>query len=491
MKSRFEIVISFAISKPLLAWCAGMLFVSCSIADRAAGGSDSPDVLFLVVDDMNDWISLLDPMSPIKTPNLERLANRGMLFTKAYCSSPACNPSRVAALAGLRPSTTGVYGNKSDWRGAIPDRKTIMQQFMDAGYNVRGAGKLFHHHLGGAFHDDESFHDFQHMRPQEYPPEKLNRAPRYGSRNTDWGQWPERAEDSIDFQTASYCVKALREPVGDKPLFLACGIFKPHSPFFAPASYFKPYQKIELPVRNTDDWDDLPSGATSLMRDTKWFWLGMMKLEEQQKGSYRDFTRAYAACISFADAQIGRVLDALDARPNRSNTIVVLWSDHGFHLGEKDHIEKFALWEKSNHIPFIVIAPGVAQPGSRCDRPVDLTTLYPTLLELCGLPSDRQCDGDSIVPLLRDPASDWDKPALMTYLQGNHAVRSDRWRYIRYADGSEELYDHDTDPNEWINLAADERFAQVIASHRKWVPETEAQQVPDLVRGGDEAKARR
>lgn len=449
---------------------------SASIAECA----NVPNVLFIVVDDMNDWISLLDPEAPIKTPNLERLAGRGMLFTRAYCASPACNPSRAATLTGLRPSTTGVYGNKSDWRKAVPNRRTIMQQFMAAGYDVRGAGKIFHHHLNGAFHDDESFQDFQHMRPQKYPSKKLNNAPQYGSRNTDWGRWPEREQDAIDFHTASYCVEVLSRPTTDKPLFLACGIYKPHSPFFAPAAYHKAYHAIEPPSRKEDDWSDLPTGAASLLRRKKWFWQGMMKVEENRDGSYRDFIRAYAACAAFADAQIGRVLDALDESPRRDNTIVVLWADHGFHLGEKDHIEKFALWEKSNRIPFIVVAPGVTKPGSRCERPIDLTTLYPTLLELCGLPADAKCDGQSLVPLLRNPKAKWERPALMTYMRGNHAVRSDRWRYIRYVDGSEELYDHNTDPNEWYNLAGQSRYAIVIAAHREWLPMHEAKQVPDL-----------
>ena len=449
-------------------------------ATSTANDATAPDVLFIVVDDMNDWISLLDPEAPIKTPNLERLAQRGMLFRRAYCASPACNPSRAATLTGLRPSTTGVYGNKSDWRGALPGRRTIMQQFMAAGYDVRGAGKIFHHHLGGAFHDDESFRDFQHMRSQRYPPKKLNGAPKYGSRNTDWGKWPKRNKDSIDFHTASYCVEALSHPANDKPLFLACGIYKPHSPFFAPAEYHRAYDDIKLPARNPDDWSDLPPGAASLMHNKAWFWQGMMNVEKQQAGSYQNFLRAYAACAAFADAQIGRVLDALDKSPRRDSTIVVLWSDHGFHLGEKDHIEKFALWEKSNHIPFIVVAPGVTKPGSRCGRPVDMTSLYPTLLELCGLPSEAKCDGRSLVPLLREPKAKWDRPAVMTYMRGNHAVRSDRWRYIRYADGSEELYDHDADRNEWHNLANDKRYAEVVASHSKWLPTTEAKQVPDL-----------
>ena len=446
------------------------------------GAASPPDVLFIVVDDMNDWISLLDPDSPIKTPNLERLADRGMLFTKAYCTSPACNPSRAATLTGLRPTTSGVYGNKSDWRGAMPNRKTIMQRFHISGYEVKGAGKIFHHHLNGAFHDPISFDSFQPMASQNMPPEKLNRAPEYGSRNTDWGEWPADEKDTIDFGTADYCIESLKNPPEGKPLFLACGIFKPHSPFFAPPKYHEAFSDMADPVRRADDWNDLPSGASALLKSKKWFWKEMMALEERIPGSYHDFIQAYAACATFADAQIGRVLDALDQSPRKDNTIVVLWSDHGFHLGEKDHIEKFALWEKSNHIPFIVVAPGVARPGVVCEMPIDLSALYPTLLELGGLEADEACDGVSIVPLLKNPEREWNRPALMTYGRGNHALRSERWRYIRYADGSEELYDHRDDPNEWTNLSAKKRFSSIIDSHKKWLPQNEATLVPDLKR---------
>ena len=439
-----------------------------------------PDVLFVAIDDMNDWISLLDPEAPIKTPNLERLAGRGMLFTRAYCISPACNPSRSALLTGLRPSTSGVYANNSDWRKALPKRRTIMQHFRAAGYSVRGAGKIFHHKAKG-FHDEDSFDDFQMMASQNMPPEKLNQSPEYGSRNTDWGVWPPDERKTIDFRTADYCIEALRSPVRDKPLFLACGIFKPHSPFFAPRQYFRDVGKIGLPPRRADDWSDLPEGAQSLMGRTKWFWNGMTRLDLRLPGSFERFVEAYAACCCFADAQLGRVLDALDASPRRDHTIVVLWSDHGFHLGEKDHIEKFALWEKSNHVPFIVVAPGVTGEGVRCVRPVDLSVIYPTLLELCGLPEEK-CDGRSAVPLLRDADSEWKHPALMTYGRGNHAVRSERWRYIRYADGSEELYDHDVDPHEWSNLARRDEYDSVKESHRSWLPSKEAKEVAGLKR---------
>lgn len=448
--------------------------------DAASNGTQANDVLFMVLDDLNDWISLLDPKSPITTPNMERLAERGVLFTHAYCASPACNPSRSATLTGLRPTTSGVYGNKSDWRHALPERKTIMQHFIDAGFHVTGAGKIFHHHLDGAFHDDDSFHEFQHMRAQKYPDTKLNGAPDYGSRNTDWGRWPAREEDSIDFHTADFCIKVLKDPPKDKPVFLACGIYKPHSPFFAPSIYHKPYEQIRMPLRRPNDWNDVPSGAETLLRNKKWFWRGMMSVEKQQKGSYENFIRSYAACAAFADAQVGRVLDALDSSPRGDKTTVVLWSDHGFHLGEKDHIEKFALWEKSNHIPLIVVAPGIAKAGVQCASPVDLMTIYPTLLDLAGLPADPTCDGISLRPLLENPKAQREIPALMTYMRGNHAVRSDRWRYIRYSDGTEELYDHDVDPNEWENLASDRRYTDVLRQHRTWLPRAEAQQVRDL-----------
>ena len=435
----------------------------------------------LIVDDLNDWITVLDSEAPIQTPHLERLADRGTLFTKAYCVSAACNPSRVATLTGLRPSTSGVYGNRSDWRRALPERPTIMQRFRAAGYSVRGAGKVFHHHLGDAFHDGDSFEAFRPMSAQVYPERKLNRAPRYGSRNTDWGVWPPDPEEAVDEGTVAYCVEALRNPPPDRPMFLVCGLFKPHSPFFAPAPHHH-YAGMVLPQRWEADDLDLPSGALRLMKNKPWFWKGMMTLNERITGSYRNFIEAYAACASYADAQVGRVLAVLESSPRRDRTIIVLWSDHGFHLGEKDHIEKFALWEKSNHVPLIVVAPGVTKAGSRCPVPVDLSAVYPTLLELAGLEADPEADGRSLGALLRGETDPRPVPALMTYQRGNHAVRSDRWRYIRYADGTEELYDHETDPMEWRNLAHQSRMEPLLRQHRRWLPSEEAAPVADLKR---------
>jgi len=470
---------------------ASFIGLTAVLAILCAGSPDAraaarPDVWFIVVDDLNDWIRLLDKDAPIRTPNLERLASRGVLFERAYTASPACNPSRVAVLTGLRPATSGVYGNKTDWRRALPDAVTLPRHFMDHGYRVEGAGKIFHHHYGGAFHDADSFHAFQGMPdPPDapMPARKLNGLSWYGSPNTDWGIWPAREADHVDVRTVDFCIGRLRAK-RDRPLFLACGIFRPHMPFFAPARWFDQYPKtgLELPELKDGDTADIPSGGQALLKQKAWFWKGMLKADQETPGAWRDAVRAYQACAGFADAQVGRLLDALDASGRADSTVIVLWSDHGYHLGEKTHWEKFALWEKTTHVPFLIVAPGVAKAGGVCHRPVDLMSVYPTLIELCGLTPKPELDGVSLLPLLRAPDAPWERPAVMTYQRGNHAVRSERWRYIRYADGSEELYDHSNDPNEWTNLADDPGRQDIKARLRKWLPKQSAKPAPDLKR---------
>ena len=443
-----------------------------------------PNVLFIALDDLNDWTQVLDPNAPIRTPNIERLAKRGMLFTHAYCASAACNPSRTAILTGLRPTTSGVYGNKADWRRALPEAVTLPQHFMAHGYRAEGAGKIFHHHYGGAFHDKASFDDFLLMPdPPDapMPKEKLNGLAQYGSPNTDWGSWPADEADAIDVRTADYVIKSLGKRHG-KPFFLAAGIFRPHMPFFAPQRFFDGYpsDNVTMPEILKGDTDDLPSGATKLLSSKKWFFKELMEIEAKSPGTWKAAVRAYQASATFADAQVGRILDALDKSDYAGNTMVVLWSDHGYHLGEKEHWEKFALWEKTNHVPFIIAAPGVIRPGTRCESPVSLLDIYPTLIELCGLKPKPELDGVSLVPLLKNPKAKWTRPALMTYMRGNHAVRDVRWRYIRYADGTEELYDHQKDPHEWTNVAGDPKNAKVIHRLKKWLPAKEAPPAPAM-----------
>lgn len=467
------------------------IFLLASIfADKLQAHSPEPpvhpNVILIAIDDMNDWIQLLDKNAPIKTPNLKRLASRGTLFTKAYCSSPACNPSRVSVLTGVRPSNSGVYGNNSDWRRAMPKRRTVMQYFMDHGYRVEGAGKLFHHGREGAFHDDASFHEFQEMpNPPDspMPKKKLNGLKWFGSPNTDWGRWPQKEADHIDVQTIDFCINKLKLSQKSKqPHFLAVGIFRPHMPFFAPTKYFDAYplEKVVLPILKHNDLNDIPSGGMKLWNTKRYFWDGMAKADNNRKGTWKEAVQAYQACATFADAQIGRLLDTLDSCPQGKDTIIVLWSDHGYHLGEKEHWEKFALWEKTTHVPYIIVAPNVGKPGSQCKTPVDLMSIFPTLIELCNLKPKKDIDGDSLVLLLKNPIAAWNKPAITTYLRGNHSARSSKWRYIRYADKTEELYDHTKDPNEWNNIANNPEHTNTIARLKKWLPQKDAKQVKNL-----------
>ena len=468
-------------------------FFCCS--PHPALATSPPNVLLITIDDMNDGISLFGPDRPFKTPHIEQLATQGVFFRRAYCVSAACNPSRTATLTGLRPATTGVYGNATDWRNATKDQVTLPEYFGKYGYHTAGFGKIYHHHGQGRFNDPAAWTTFRGMDDQYMPPAKINGADNYGSRNTDWGAWPNDREEqkTIDFRSVSYTIDFLtrnrrvaNSSDPPQPFFLACGIFKPHSPFFAPPRYHALYRDtIPLPLRQADDWNDLPSGAHQLMRPTKWFWEGMINLDKANSGSYSDFIRAYGACCSFADASIGRLLNALNKSGHAGNTIIVLWSDHGFHLGEKDHIEKFALWEKSTHIPFIIVDPRFShRAGQVCESPIDMTVLYPTLVDLCGLPANPSNEGFSVAAQIQNPNIAISQPALMTYGFNNHAIRSRRWRYIRYADGTEELYDHHNDPNEWNNLSRDSSSIPTMRKHAKWIPTKNAIPYRDIKQRG-------
>jgi arylsulfatase A-like enzyme len=458
------------------------IFSSCA-GDAINSPNKDWNVLFIAVDDLNDWTSLYG--GPIETPNLERLAARGMFFNRAYCASPACNPSRVAVLTGLKTSSTGVYGNKTDWRKALPEAVTIPQHFMENGYWTEGAGKIFHHHYNNAFHDDASFHHFFKLREDPYPEEHLNGITNWvGGRDGgptsqpfDWGAWPEDEDMTPDVQTVNYAIEFFKEE-HNNPFFFAAGIFRPHSPWFAPEEYFKhyPINSMSMPEVMEGDLDDIPAGGMQMLEDGKPFIYGTIKAN----GQLKEAIQAYQACATFADRQIGRLLDALDESPYKDNTIIVLWSDHGFHLGEKKHWEKFALWEKSTRTPFIISAPGTTEPGEVCETPVNLLDLYPTLIELCGLQKRPELEGNSLVTLLQDPHAEWDLPAVMTYGKGNHAVRSQRWRYIRYADGTEELYDHASDPNEWNNIAGKPENRQIMDELEMWMPEINAEPATDM-----------
>ena len=459
----------------------------------AAAPASRPNVLLIALDDLNDWVGHLGGHPQVKTPHLDALAGRGLSFTNAHVSAPVCNPSRATLMTGRNPSSTGIYGNDVKWHEVLPGVASLPSHFKAHGYHVAGGGKVNHHTPGFNRRTDwHTYHDQvfdSHYQARQaagadvsrfdwpigfplngLPAVKSLARPPQNANEFDWGPWDARDEEMGDGRLATWIAEFLARPPA-QPFFLAAGIYRPHLPWYAPRKYFEMYPPdgITPPPIRDDDLDDVPAGGQRMAADRR----GDLDLV-RQAGKYREVLQAYLANISYGDALVGRIVAALDASPAAGNTIVVLWSDHGWHLGEKNHLHKFTLWERSTRVPFILIAPGFTRAGTRTARPVGTADLFPTLAELCGLPSVAGLDGQSLVPLLRDPARAWERPALTTHGRGNHALRNERWRYIRYADGGEELYDHEKDPNEWTNLAGRPEFAAVKASLAKWLPRTDA-----------------
>jgi arylsulfatase A-like enzyme len=453
---------------PLTVFLTGWAVLSAALACFAA---DKPNVLFVAVDDLNDWVGVLEGHPQSATPNIDRLSERGMLFTHAYCAAPACNPSRAALMTGIRPSTSGVYTNPDPWRKAMPDAVTLPQHFMKHGYTALGSGKIYH----GAFPDPPSWDEYWPSQTNNRPPDPLppNR-PLNGIPKTahfDWGPVDVDDAEMGDTQVVDWVIRQLNRP-HDKPFFLACGVFRPHLPWYVPRKYFDrfPVDEIQLPKVLDSDLDDIPPAGIRMAKP-EGDHAKVLKYNQWHKA-----VQGYLASIAYTDGLIGRLLDALDRSPYAQDTVIVFWTDHGWHLGEKQHWRKFALWEEATRTPMIIVAPGVPA-GSRCDRPVGLIDIYPTLLDLCGLSPREELEGVSLKPLLVDPQADWERPALTTHGRNNHALRSARFRYIRYADGSEELYDHQGDPLEWKNLAGDAEFEAVKQELARWLPQVN---VPEM-----------
>jgi len=435
-----------------------------------------PNVLFIAVDDLNDWVGHLGGHPNAKTPNIDRLAKRGVSFTAAYCSAPLCNPSRISLLTGIAPSNSGVYGNGEKLREKLPDAVTLMQHFRKAGYTARGSGKIFH---GAKPYDPESWDEF-HVPPWGGKRKTLHDETLPESAWTPWGPGAQSDEEMFDHKIASWVISEL-DRSHEKPFFLACGFTKPHLPWIVPQSYFDrhPLDGIELPETIDGDLDDVPAFGRKLAREV--YDVSGGKNFEQHGGDHQNViannqwhlaVQAYLATISFVDDQVGRVLDALDQSEYADNTIIVLWGDHGWHLGEKEHWRKHALWDVTTRTPLIISAPEKVAKNARCDRPVSLIDLYPTLIDLCELPERNELDGQSLAPLLANPAKEWNRPVVMTYGYKNHAIQTERWRYIQYHDGTNELYDHDNDPNEWTNLANKPEYDTVIRELKASLPTT-------------------
>ena len=446
-----------------------------------AADAKKPNVLFIAVDDLNHWVGHLGRNPQTKTPNIDRLAKMGVTFTRAYCAAPVCNPSRAALMSGRRPGETGVYDNGQDWKPAIPKEQTLTTQFLKGGYHVLGAGKIYH----SSDHRDGEWTEY--FARDGSPGLKLHPSAKDdGVGGIKFGPLANPDEDMPDYKVASYGIQQLGKQ-HSKPFFLAIGFAKPHLPFSVPKKYFDqfPLETIQLPPHRADDLNDVPDGG-----------IKMAKADGDHaailaSGRWKEAVQAYLASIAFMDAQLGRLLDGLEKSAHRDNTIICFWGDHGWHLGEKQHWRKFALWEEATRAPFIWVAPGVTKPGGRSDRTVDFMSVFPTLCDLAGLPTPVHAKGPSLRPLLTNPAAKWDLPGITTFHLNNHGVRTEQFRYIRYADGGEEFYDHNKDPYEWTNLAKDPAYAAQKAELVKLLPKDNVPERPRTQGLGEEGEPKK
>lgn len=425
-----------------------------------------PNVLLIAIDDLNDWIGCLGGHPQAITPNIDELARRGMLFTNAHCQSPVCNPSRASLMTSLYPSTTGIYFLNPDIKASpVASKNTLMPgRFEEEGYYVTGAGKLFHNAQGlNETYIPNYGGQFGGFGPM--PEEKITTYP--GHPLWDWGVFPDTDEQMPDFQIAQWATEQLAI-THDSALWMGVGFYRPHVPQFAPQKWFDlyPIESIQLPNTITDDLQDISPYGIDITRLEHVSPTHEWVLENEE---WRPLVQSYLACVSFVDDQVGKVLRALENSSYADNTYVVLFSDHGFHLGEKERYAKRSLWEDGARVPMIIAGPGVT-PG-KCHKPVQLLDIYPTLLELTALESDPAHEGHSLVPLLNDPEADWPHLARTSFGPGNYAIVSEQYRFIQYDDGSEELYDHRTDPHEWRNIVSDPTYSEVVSQHRQAIPQ--------------------
>lgn len=421
-----------------------------------AADAAKPNVLFIAIDDLNHWVGHFGRNTQTKTPNIDRLASMGVSFTNAQCAAPVCNPSRAALLSGKRPGTTGIYDNNNPFTKVLTPDQSLVMQFKNAGYDTLGTGKLWHGGLGWP----EQWTTIQDETV------KKGKVSDRSIGGIAFGPIVEGGDEAVsDTGIADYGISELSKP-HEKPFFLTLGFHKPHMPWNVPQKYYDmhPLADIQLPPTKDGDLSDIPPIGLKMAKPTG------DHAAVLASGRWKEAVQAYLATITYLDGQIGRVLDAYDKSPHKDNTMIILWGDHGWHLGEKEHWRKFALWEESTRAPFIWVVPGVTKAGGICKSPVDFMSVYPTLCDLTSVPKPAWLEGDNINPLLSDPAAAWTGVAITTFGQNNHAIRTDRWRYIRYTDGTEELYDHSNDEYEWTNLATNPEYTALKASLAKHFP---------------------
>ena len=439
----------------------------------SANDLERPNVLLIAIDDLNDWVGCLGGHPQAHTPNIDRLAKQGTLFSNANCQAPICGPSRISLLSGKYPHETGCYHQPTK---AVADDEQLVSRFLPLhfsrhGYKTLSTGKVSH----GVPEKDifqvtgikgSSGPKPRNQRRFHYAPPRTS----FSGTQTDWGIYPEDETLMPDHQSASWAIQRLEER-HDSPFFLAVGFVRPHVPFYTQQKWFDlfPLESLVLPEIPIDDLKDVPLTGRAVNHAANYPQPAWLRANDN--GQLKLCVQAYLACVAFVDYQVGRVLDALSASKYADNTIILLFSDHGYHLGEKEVVAKHTAWEESARVPLIVSVPGMKQIGI-VDKSVGLIDIYPTLVALAGLPAQTENSGASLVPLLRNPEADWRGGTLMAWGRGNFSYRTHRYRYIQYTDGSEELYDHGADPHGWHNLAGLTEQTPRITRLRKQIPTT-------------------
>jgi arylsulfatase A-like enzyme len=455
---------------------------------------DCPNILFIAIDDLNDWVGCLGGHPQVQTPNIDALARRGVLFTEAHCPAPVCGPSRAAIMSGLRPVTTGVYSNDANYPKKLPGVESMPEYLRHHGYHTMGAGKLFH---GDKNYPEGSFDEYAPPASGPIPGEALSNKrqtptctvrlrgktftlPLNGmpadrtwqeSHTFDWGPVDLPDEDFQDPPAVHWAVQRLKEQHG-KPFFLGVGFHLPHQPLYAPKRFHDMYspQSVQLPPTLDSDLDDLSEAGRdyALIPTTSGRHATVVKYDQ-----WKNAVSSYLATTSFVDFLVGQLTDALGRSDYGENTWIILWSDHGWHLGEKEHWGKATGWYRSTRVPLILVPPqgsiGFVR-DRRCARPVNLLDLFPTIVDAAGLPAKSDLEGRSLLPLVRNPEADWAAHTVTTFGRGNHAITTPRWRYLQYFDGSAELYDRETDPLEWHNQAGNADCREIVERLKRLVP---------------------
>ncbi|MEC3908801.1 sulfatase [Tamlana sp. 2201CG12-4] len=459
-----------------------LLVISCDKKENSKTIPEKPNILFISIDDLNNWPGFLGNSPNAHTPNMDKLAASGMAFKNAHCQAPICAPSRTSVFTGLHPHTTGLYYqfNDKDIRNSSEAAKNSIfmpDYFEKYGYKTLGVGKIFHN--GDKLSVFEEHGDvFPKMSFGPYLEKRANYDCRWFSdirrTGTDWGPMELPDSDMSDYKIADWTVKKLKED-HDKPFFMAVGFIRPHTPWYVPQKWFDMFDldSIETPPYLSNDLDDVPEISRQMhdmpaMPRTEW-------LIKEDK--WKNMVRAYLASMAFVDYQLGKVLTALEESKYKDNTIIVLWSDHGYHLGEKGRTCKHSLWRPATNVPLVFAGPNIKK-SSTTNQAVGLIDLYPTLLEMCNLPKNTTNEGHSIVPLINNPEQNWEYPAITSYGHKNVSLYKDAYHFIHYTDGSGELYNIEDDPNEWKNLYNDLAYSEVITDFKALLPKTYAPMAP-------------